>query len=87
MADRGVLPCGQVGDISGADFTESLMREDVQKRLCDRPDAKGTPLKPLPPRSKFPYRVIGMTRLTNLVWGDGLWEITCRAYWIVRAYS
>lgn len=31
-----------VGDISGADFTDALIRKDVAKALCARPDAKGT---------------------------------------------
>ncbi|CAM9825854.1 unnamed protein product [Pylaiella littoralis] len=31
-----------VGDISGADFTDALIRKDVAKSLCARPDAKGT---------------------------------------------
>ncbi|CAM9592221.1 unnamed protein product [Ectocarpus sp. 12 AP-2014] len=31
-----------VGDISGADFTDALIRKDVAKILCARPDAKGT---------------------------------------------
>ncbi|CAM9616373.1 unnamed protein product [Sphacelaria rigidula] len=31
-----------VGDISGADFTDALIRKDVAKALCLRPDAKGT---------------------------------------------
>ena len=31
-----------VNDISGADFTEASMRQDVQKDLCKRSDAKGT---------------------------------------------
>ncbi|CAM9430936.1 unnamed protein product [Choristocarpus tenellus] len=32
----------QVGDISGADFTEALIRQDIQMALCKRADAKGT---------------------------------------------
>ena len=28
--------------IENADFTDSLMREDIQKRICARSDAKGT---------------------------------------------
>lgn len=35
-------PTRQVGDISGADFTDALIRKDVAKTLCLRPDAKGT---------------------------------------------
>ena len=31
-----------VQDIAGADFSEAVMRPDVQQRLCKRPDAKGT---------------------------------------------
>mmetsp|Transcript_16352 Transcript_16352/g.21376 ORF Transcript_16352/g.21376 Transcript_16352/m.21376 type:complete len:191 (+) Transcript_16352:55-627(+) len=30
-----------VGDISNSDFTDAIMRPDVQKKLCSRPDAKG----------------------------------------------
>ncbi|CAM9206878.1 unnamed protein product [Discosporangium mesarthrocarpum] len=33
---------GKVGDISGADFTEALIRQDIQETLCKRLDAKGT---------------------------------------------
>ncbi|CAN0168643.1 unnamed protein product [Ascophyllum nodosum] len=33
---------GNVGDISGADFTDALIRKDNAKALCARPDAKGT---------------------------------------------
>ncbi|KAJ1453469.1 hypothetical protein M885DRAFT_524407 [Pelagophyceae sp. CCMP2097] len=31
-----------VGDVEGVDFTDAVMRSDVQKHLCARPDAKGT---------------------------------------------
>ena len=31
-----------VADISGTDFTDAIMRSDIQKNLCKRPDAKGT---------------------------------------------
>jgi uncharacterized protein YjbI with pentapeptide repeats len=31
-----------VKSIESADFTDSLMREDVQKKLCQRIDAKGS---------------------------------------------
>ncbi|CAM9861927.1 unnamed protein product [Scytosiphon promiscuus] len=31
-----------VGDLSGADFTDALIRKDVAKALCARADAKGT---------------------------------------------
>lgn len=30
-----------VGNIEGADFTDAIMRLDVQRRLCERPDARG----------------------------------------------
>lgn len=32
----------KVGDISGADFTDALIRKDVAKALCARKDARGT---------------------------------------------
>lgn len=32
----------QVGDITGADFTDALLRKDIVKSLCKRPDAAGT---------------------------------------------
>lgn len=30
-----------VGDITGVDFTDAVIRTDINRKLCARPDAKG----------------------------------------------
>lgn len=49
----------KVGSISGADFSDALMREDVQRKLCDRADATGKSATYFRP----PWRLLDLYRV------------------------